>query len=224
MKKSMVILWVILLVFGAMGIASADLINRGGGLIYDSDLKITWLQDANYAETSGYDYDGFMYWNEAVAWADQLTYGGYDNWRLPKTVDGAWELGYDGTTTGGYNIVTSEMGYMYYVNLGNLGLLATDGTNPQTGWGLNNAGPFFNLRGYSWWSGTEYSHDPGVNDRWCFDFGYGYQDKAYFGYTYYAWAVHDGDIGAPVPEPTTMLLLGSGLVCLAGFRRKFKKA
>ncbi len=31
-----------------------------------------------------------------------------------------------------------------------------------------------------------------------------------------------GDL-TPVPEPTTMLQLGSGLICLAGFRRRFKK-
>lgn len=29
--------------------AQAGLIDRGGGLVYDNDLDITWLQDANYS-------------------------------------------------------------------------------------------------------------------------------------------------------------------------------
>ena len=32
----------------------AALIDRGGGLIYDDALNVTWLQDANYAKTSGF--------------------------------------------------------------------------------------------------------------------------------------------------------------------------
>lgn len=47
------------------GGASASLIDRGGGLIYDSTKNNTWLQDANYAKTSGFDADGKMYWADA---------------------------------------------------------------------------------------------------------------------------------------------------------------
>ena len=40
------------------GAAQAALHDRGGGLVYDDVLNVTWLQDANYAQTSGYDADG----------------------------------------------------------------------------------------------------------------------------------------------------------------------
>ena len=45
--KKLLILGISFLLFGST--ASATLIDRGGGLIYDTDLDITWLQDANYA-------------------------------------------------------------------------------------------------------------------------------------------------------------------------------
>ncbi len=86
MKTSLLLLAVIVTVVGVFGMANATLWDRGGGLIYDDVLNITWLQDANYAKTWGYDADGRMTWSQAMTWADQLVYAGYDDWRLPRTL------------------------------------------------------------------------------------------------------------------------------------------
>jgi hypothetical protein len=67
--------------------ANAALYDRGNGLIYDDVMDITWLQDANYAQTSGYDGDGAMNWANANTWAAGLSYGGYDDWRLASAGD-----------------------------------------------------------------------------------------------------------------------------------------
>ena len=53
---------------------NATLIDRGGGLIYDDVLNITWLQDANLGAGSSFDdggstTDGLMNWQNAVDWA-----------------------------------------------------------------------------------------------------------------------------------------------------------
>jgi len=125
--------------------AAATLIDRGNGLIYDSDQNLTWLQDANYAKTSGYatdnentikNYDGWdinanggMGWDAAMAWVTGLTFGGFSDWRLASVTD----VGDNGCTTsnsgyGGaagtdcdYNTDTSlsELAYMFHKNLGN---------------------------------------------------------------------------------------------------------
>ncbi|MEA3470558.1 MAG: PEP-CTERM sorting domain-containing protein [Thermodesulfobacteriota bacterium] len=246
MKKSLMLSCAILLFFGITGIANAVLIDRGGGLIYDSDLNITWLQDANYAKTSNYDSDGLMTWDDAVTWADQLVYGGYYDWRLPQTlpVNGVnydYSVSYDGSTDTGHNISApgsaypgstgSEMAYMYYVNLGNLSYYPIDylsgGSAPQSGWGLINTNPFNNLQPYAYWSGTEYSSSS--SRARLFNFYHGWQaseEKDYsdddYGCGLYAWAVRDGDVSTSIPEPATMLLLGFGLIGLASFKEKFK--
>jgi len=167
--------------------AEAFLIDRGGGMIYDSDQNITWLQDTNL--------DGLMVWSEAMVWADQLEYGGYENWRLPSSP----------ATAQGF-INEGELGYLYYTELGN-----------PSGGPLSNTGPFTNLRPYPiFWLDAE---PLGPTSAWEFDFFIGFQNAGWNLDSNPTWAVRDGDV-APVPIPSAMLLLGSGLIGLIGFRRK----
>lgn len=125
--------------------AQSALIDRGGGLIYDDVLNITWLQDANYAATqyaqSGGtlgDADGKMTWDDANAWAFGLSYYDsvrnvvYNDWRLspvaltvdynnpgptssPSGPDSGWNVLTYDSSAG---TVYSELAYMYYDNLG----------------------------------------------------------------------------------------------------------
>ncbi|RJQ14908.1 MAG: DUF1566 domain-containing protein [Nitrospiraceae bacterium] len=76
--------------------AEAGLTDRGNGLIYDDDLKITWLQDANY-------YGSTLTWTDAVSWADSLVFGGFDDWRLPGS-----------DQCSGNDCTGSEMGHLFY--------------------------------------------------------------------------------------------------------------
>ncbi|MBL8500649.1 MAG: hypothetical protein JNL77_08740 [Nitrosomonas sp.] len=66
----------------------------------NTDIDITWLADADYAKTSGYDADGVMNWPDAKAWVAGLSIGGITGWRLP-TAD---------TSCSGYNCSNNEMG------------------------------------------------------------------------------------------------------------------
>ena len=67
---------------------------------YDTDLDITWLRDAGLF-TGGY-------WADANTWANTLVVGGVSGWRLPMS-DTCYQ----------YNCTGSEMGHLWYVELGN---------------------------------------------------------------------------------------------------------
>jgi hypothetical protein len=206
MKKfsSVVLLFVVL---GWLSTSDAALIDRGTGMIYDTNLGITWLQDADYAQTSGYHHNGLMDYYEANAWIGSLSYGGYNDWRLPKTLpvnppNYNYSSSFNGSTDISYNITSpnSEMAYMYYVTLKNLGYYDRFGNSPQPGWGLTNSGPFINIQPYVYRSET-LATDPN-NPGYTFYFGFRAGDQGLINPTYSqpAWAVRDGDYGPSVSQ------------------------
>ncbi len=222
--------------------AQAMLIDRGNGMIYDSAQNITWLQDANYARTSGYDSDGLMNWNDATVWAAGLVYQSYDDWRLPTITDThspGCDWAYSGTDCG-YNSDTasSEMAYMYFVNLGlksyrdasdnyqsDFGIFG-NGTFNGVDWssyGQNNVGLVNNLQSYAYWSGSEYAPFP--ISSWAFDTSFGGQHLIVKYGDFFAWAVRSGDVALPaqrnnVPEPGSLALLSLGLIALRRAKRR----
>ena len=259
--------------------AHATLIDRGGGLIYDDVLDITWLQDTKFAasntfglatgtnlgthpsDTSGFqgfiNADGTMNWPGVLFWIDAMNadggtgYLGFSDWRLPTaapingtdfqiafsnnatTDNGTAKTTTDGTDGGwrdGAGNPVSEMGYMYYVNLSNLGVCTPNDADPlscvgQPGFGFNNISfidgatgdtvSFLNtsLESDPYWYGTEF---PASDAVYNINLGRGDQNLTNKGNSLFAWAVRSGD----VPEPTTLLLLGFGLAGMGVARRR----
>ena len=201
---------------------------------YDTVLDITWLADANAAGTR-------MNWADANTWVAALNINGVSGWRLPtiSPINGSTfntNSTNNATTDIGYadslgwvdvsNNPVSELGHMYYANLGNLGQCTPDSSNPsgciqQVGWGISNTGPFSNIQSSGlYWTDTIY-----FNQVWIFTFYDGQQNTTGPNGpgSKFAWAVHDGDVGvaiSSVPVPAAAWLMGSGLIGLFGLAKR----
>ncbi len=174
---------------------------------------LEWLKDADYAKTTAYfaaDANGRMTWAEANTWAENLVYGGHNDWHLPDVIPPST------LCTGAANQCTqSDYGHLFYDELGGAAFSSIDTTHNA------NYGLFFNIqtdRTY-WTRDATPDAIAGPGYRFAFNFLNGDQGAAPDGSLatspeYYAWAVRD------VPEPTTFLLLSTAIAGLSWFRRR----
>jgi len=195
--------------------ATAALYDRGNGLIYDDVLDITWLQDANYAQTSGYSSNGNLTKIEAEAWVNNLNYNGHNDWRLPST---------RGITDYGSSESNTELGHMFVNNLGAPSIPCCNiFVDPEYfDASIQQENNILNVLSYAYWfaESTEYQYP---RDSYAYFFtnsGSLYESNgAHF--SLLVWPVHDGDIGAsPVPLPAGIYLFLSGLVGLGLIKRR----
>jgi hypothetical protein len=207
----------------------ATLYDRGGGLIYDDVLDVTWLQDVSYVQ----NYYGHEFrstdWATAQKWVDDLQYTDtvrdktWSDWRLPNVSSNYDRDNYDiyDRSEAGQN----ELAYMYYVNLG---FEANDyaGLDPETipNPSSDHYNPFENQYYVGIWTGTEEPIEGRDNTAWYFHFHFGRTLLDYSGEDWNTiWAVRDGDVGvAPVPVPPALLLMGSGIAFLGFMSRRRK--
>ncbi|WP_424191842.1 DUF1566 domain-containing protein [Ampullimonas aquatilis] len=199
--------------------AFATLVTRlNGQAVYDTDINLTWLANANLSATntfgvSGIDPHGYMHWNTAQQWIaamNKANYLGFNDWRLPNSSDACFEV-YSGCEK-------NEMAHLRNSEL----------STPYFPFDVTNIGPFINVQA------TYIPGSPFVPTYWTNISVSNNQEDAYFYYmswdnqsqsgkNYYwssAWAVRAGDVAAvPIPAPVGLMVSGIVMLGLASKKR-----
>jgi hypothetical protein len=228
-------------VFCGITNAHAALVSRlGGQAVYDTDLDITWLADANLAASNQFgvadvntaEFPGIMRpvvvpdWIAAMNAAGGTGYLGYNSWRVPSA------LNPDGSLCDGYDCTLSEVGHLFFIELsGTAHVSILDSNDPDLALFSNiqsaasyGAGPLG--------SETCSSSNGDFNAICAFSFAEedvsptppfevlaGGQGPGEFD-SVYVWPVADGDPFVPIPP--AIYLFGSGLLGMIGIARKRK--
>jgi len=201
------------------GQAVAALVDRGGGMVYDTVQDLTWLAVSPLPA-------GPMSHAAAMTWTAGLVHGGGSDWRLPTTVqpDPTCSDGFNvgwGWQTFGVGCTGSELGQLFHIGLGGRpyeSVFDSDGDSTEQ---LANLALFPMLAEGRYWTATlSVSH---LDAAWQVDFATGQLLVANIMTPQYVLAVHGGDLAAPggsVPTPATMPLALTGLALLLAVRPK----
>ncbi len=221
MKRLLTGFAAILLLTGIAGVSDAQLTTIGTAtyngadynLIYDADGPlgpITWL---DYSHTPNHFYYQ-MPWAATLGSDLTVTLNPGCITDIDWTAD--WRLPSAGANPPleSYNVITSEMGHLFYNELG------LSANPPLTTDAQLNATNFDNLIASFYWSGTEHPDVQGY--AWDFVMSHGYHSCPNTYGRLYGLAVRSGQVSV-VPIPAAVWLFGSGLIGLAGARRKLKK-
>lgn len=210
MKRILICVGILIVICSSTMSAYSTLIDNGNGTITqirNDGSVLMWLQDANYAKTSGYvseaiyAHEGRMFWSTAMKWADDLEYAGYRDWRLPRA---------DPLCNTYFNCENSELGNLFYQELGGVaGQSILSSSDPDLAL-------FVNIQDYHYWTSTDY---PGSDDKhWAYYFymanggqsGSRTGDVPGHASEFYAWAVR------VVPEPISSVLFMTGTATFIG--------
>jgi hypothetical protein len=189
--KKMLVSFLVVLMVGGFSIANAELVNNGNGLIYDTDLNVTFYDSPRVPMT----------WNQANAWAASLAITDVNGtvikgWRLPTT---------PGTKQGA--VKEGEMAHLYYTEWGNkYGYFISSG--PFTNFNLTTPGVVLKV-GEHFWTSLTLNTNAGV--AWDYHMSWGFQHSDNKGCKFYAMAVHDGNVGGLTNAAPTVAATGAGV-------------
>ena len=169
------------------GLVQAALSEPVDGMVYDDVLDLCWLQDVGTS--------GPRNWGDAVAWAEDLVFGGHTDWRLARmsstsptqSITFCTSTNEEACRTSG-----NELGYMFFHNL--------TGDFPKTG----NQGPFTDIPEFIW-SGTEFS----AVFAWFFVANGGGQLFVDKDLQLFGWAVRPGQCRAAPGRPEPIPAVGA---------------
>jgi hypothetical protein len=192
----------------------------GGTLVYDANLGVCWLADANLASNpfvrsvlgvGGINPDGTMDYPTAVNWVAALNafdggagLFGHNNWQLPATphTDGTCSSRNDANF--GISCAASALGSLY-----NVGLARPYPETVAPGF-VSLVWPFFDLQPGLYWTSSSDSTDDGEGGQSTFSFNTGLRGANTTTYNFLHVLPMTADLLGPVPAGTGVLPYTSG--------------